>query len=174
MTTKLIAKPAAPVTTGADSGETLEQILAKLDAFKAREGQPLLDRLSVLEAEAEEIRNTLQKMRVPVPPRITVEVTDEHINNTLLALYKVPKNGGMSISALEEVTGYKNSRMKGIRARLETAPASIKYTEKGTGRFVSLTDDGLEEAKAAAGTEEGKAYLAELDAKIAESKANKA
>ena len=112
-------------------------------------------------------------MQVPVPQRILADIAEGDVNFTLLALYRVPNNVGMTLTNLEKVTGFTGNRLSGIRVQLESEPASIAYKVSGgrQGKTVYLTKDGLKEAEEIAASDEGKALLAEIDAKIAEAKA---
>ena len=142
------------------------------EARKASRGKPLLNELKTVEDRANEIRIELQKLNIPAPPRIIVNVSEEDINHALLALYRVPNNAGMTLTNLERFTEFPQSRMAGVRSQLDTDPASIAYKVVGGkgGKVVYLTKEGLQEAEGIAATDEGKALIAAIDKKIVAAK----
>ena len=166
---------AKTVSTSTEVGTELtdEQLFALYEARKASRGKPLLEELKTVEDRANDIRRLLKAMQVPVPQRILADIAEGDVNFTLLALYRVPNNVGMTLTNLEKVTGFTGNRLSGIRVQLESEPASIAYKVSGgrQGKTVYLTKDGLKEAEEIAASDEGKALLAEIDAKIAEAKA---
>ena len=163
-------------STATTAGEDipLERLLELVNKKKATESTPLLKRLAEVETEGEEIRKQLKGMGVKVPPRILVEVEEEHENNVMLALLN--SNGkGRSVKELCIDTGYTNSRMTAIRENLTKASPKLISEKKGKGLSlrVTLTADGEAEAKTYAATADGKTETAAQAERQAAAKAAK-
>jgi DNA-binding MarR family transcriptional regulator len=142
---------------------SIEQLSALLEEKRKSKGQPLLDELKKRESEVESIRKQLRALGVKAPPRIKVDVNEEHEDVALLALFN--SKGKVNLKEWAETCGFNPARMTALRDALNDKNAEnpdpyisekqgsglqtiVTLTEKGRAYIVGLTPEQRAAAQA--------------------------